>query len=235
MSIPANFFKAATTQTPPAQPNNSSLEGAAGTAPPPAGGTAPAQPAAPLAVFDKLWETDTTKPAATPTGVLPAVTVEQLSTTLAKSNFLANIPQELKAKAASGDAAAFDEVINAGLRNVMTQSVLASHGLVNAGAKAQSEQLMGQLPSLVRSNTVSDSLNTNPLYKNPAIKPVMDTVRSQLEAKFPQASSSEIAGMLDSYFVEMSKAFGGADKAREQETSKPAGDTDWFAMLGLPQ
>lgn len=236
MPMPANFFKAATTGTPPANPGNSSLEGAAATAAPAT--TTPATPPAPLAGFEALWQTDATKQVAQPTGVLPAVTAEQLSATLANSNFLANIPQDLLTKASGGDSAAFADVINQGLRGVMLQSVLASHGLVNAGAKAQGEQLMGKLPSMVRSSTVTDSLTSNPLYNNPAIKPVMDSVRTQLETKYPQAGSSEIASMLDSYFADLGKAFtGGGDATGAGNSSgKPAaGETNWFELLNLPK
>ena len=48
---------------------------------------------APLASFEKLWETDATKQGAKPTGVLPEITAEQLTATLANSNFLHSVSQ----------------------------------------------------------------------------------------------------------------------------------------------
>lgn len=238
MNMSANFFKQATVQTPPVNPGNSSLEGAAAAANAATAAAAASTPPAPLAGFEALWQSDPNKQAVQPTGVLPAVTAEQLSATLANSNFLANIPQDLMTKAAGGDSAAFADVINQGLRGVMLQAVLASHGLVNAGAKAQGEQLMGKLPSMVRSSTVTDSLTSNPLYNNPAIKPVMDSVRNQLETKYPQAGSSEIASMLDSYFADFGKAFTGGGAATDAGNTggkSAAGETNWFDLLNLPK
>lgn len=240
MNMSANFFKAAGASQ--AQ-GGSALENANAATQPDVAATpvqGAAQPTAaatsPLASFDKLWENAPTGDAKKPTGVLPAITAEQLSTTLANSNFLANIAPELITKAAGGDAAAFSDVINQGLRTVMTQSVLASHGLVEAGARSHGEQLKATLPTMVRSSSVSDSLQSNPLYTNPAVRPVIDNVRTQLETKFPQASAREIASMTDAYFADLSKAFTGQNATAANGGKTPTqGDeeTNWFEVLGL--
>lgn len=208
---------------------------------PPANGAVPAAgvPAlqdSPLAGFSDLWKNDATETnAAAVTGVLPTVTAEQLQHTLSKSNFLANVNPDLLQKAASGDQAAFADVINTGLRTVMIQSVLASHGLVEAGARTHGERLRTELPTMVRSSSVGDSLQSNPLYNNPAIKPVIDNVRKQLETKFPDASSREIAGMVDNYFNSLSSAFkedatGGKNAPK---TPASADDINWFEAAGI--
>lgn len=237
MAIPENFFKPVTAAQPattPAVPaaqvqGGSMLENAAGAA---AASTEAAN--TPLAGFSKLWDAPTTDQGTKPTGVLPTLTAEQLSTTLANSNFLQSVNPDLLAKAAGGDAAAFSDVINQGLRNVMTQSVLASHGLVEAGARSHGASLQDRLPSMVRSSNVSDSLQSNPLYNNPAVRPVIDNVRQQLEAKHPTASAKEIATLTDSYFSDLVSAMGGSKTAATPHMSIAAeGETDWYKELGL--
>ena len=189
----------------------------------------------PLASFDKMWDIDSSKQASAPTGVLPAVTAEQLTATLANSNFLTNVDPAILTRAAGGDAQAFQDVINQGLRQVMTQSVLASHGLVEAGARNHGEQLRISLPTMVRSSNVVDSLQSNPLYSNPAAKPMVDGIRSQLELKNPTASSQEIARLTNEYLNDFARLVSTNDPATKQQASSKAatGDTDWYKMLGL--
>jgi hypothetical protein len=188
---------------------------------------------APLDAFKGLWDTTNTSQTPTPTGVLPVLTAEQLSTTLANSNFLQGVNPELMAKATAGDAQAFQDVMNQGLRSVMTQAVLASHGLVEAGARGSNERLKTTLPSMVRSNNVADQLRVNPLFNDPAAKPMIDMVKSQLESKHPQASASEIASMTQEFVSAFARA-GNPDQPKEPAKGKTAsGDTDWYAVLGL--
>lgn len=191
-------------------------------------------PPAPLESFKGLWETDPNKAAGDkPKGILPEITVEQLSETLAKSNFLSSVDPELMAKAAGGDSAAFGEVINTGLRNVLAQSVLASRGLVETGTRNHGEQLRTSLPSMVRSSTVQDSLSGNPLFSNPQAKPMVDMVRSQLEAKHPQASSKEIADMTQAFVSDFAKLATPQQSQQIEKGKTATGDTDWFQVLGL--
>lgn len=197
-------------------------------------GAGNSNPPAPLESYKSLWETDNAKQATKPKGVLPDITAEQLSQTLANSNFLSTVSQELLQKAATGDTQAFTEVINQGLRTVMTQSVLASRGLVEAGTRNHGEQLREMLPSMVRSNNVAN-YNNNPLYNNPAVKPMFESVKQQFEQKHPTASAKEIAEMTDAYFKDFVAAIGGT----QQSSNSPAkgteqtGETDWFAVLGI--
>ena len=250
MSI-ADFFKQGNKNA-PTQPtgmnagNNpgagASLEAAKGNIDNAAGnmqgaGVADNTPPAPMDGFKSLWENTNDEQVAKPAGFLPEITAEQLNKALANSNFLSTVSPELLAKASSGDSVAFSDVINQGLRSVMAQSVLASRGLVEAGTKSHGEQLRTSLPTMVRSSNVSDSLQKNPLYNNPAVKPVIDNVRAQLETKHPTASAKEIADLTDAYFADLSKAMsGGSGNAGgdgQGGVKQQQGETDWYAMLGL--
>jgi hypothetical protein len=233
----ANFFSA--TQQPSAQSTNT-LQNAATNVAAAAANSAGVTvrqtddtPPAPLEAFKGMWDIDATKAGVKPTGVLPVVTAEQLTTTLANSNFLSNVNPELMAKAAGGDAAAFQDVMNQGLRTVMAQSVLASHGLVEAGARGANEQLRTTIPTMVRSSNVQDSLQANPLFSNPQAKPMVDMVRSQLESKHPQASAREIADMTQAFVTDFAKLATPETAAQAGKGKTAAGDTDWYAMLGL--
>lgn len=190
------------------------------------------KPPAPMDSFKSLWE-NTTKSSEGPKGVLPQITAEQLSTTLANSNFLSGIDPEVLKRASSGDSAAFSDVINQGLRTVMTQSVLASHGLVEAGARGQSAQWKDTLPSMVRSSNVQDALSSNSVFSNPAAKPMVELVRAQLESKHPQASAKEIAELTQQFIGDFAK-LATPPETKQQDGGRSGGnDTDWYAALGL--
>lgn len=198
-------------------------------------GTAPS----PLDGFKGLWDNPVGGAASSNKGFLPEITAEQLNNTLATSNFVSSIPPELMAKAQSGDSAAFSEVLNSMARSVLTQSVLASRGLALAATNAHGEQLRTRLPTMVRSSNVSDSMATNPLYQNPAAKPMIDNLRNQIELKNPHASAKEIASLTDAYIKDFVKMAGGTlpetseSKAKPKATTSTNADTNWFARLGL--
>ena len=191
------------------------------------------QVAAPLDGFKGMWDSAATKPNDKPNGVLPAITAEQLNQTLANSNFLSGVDPMLLQKASSGDQQAFSDVINQGLRAVMTQSVLATHGLVEAGARGHGEQLRTTLPSMVRSHNVQDSLASNPLFSNPQAKPMVEMVRAQLEAKHPQASAREIADLTQQFIGDFAKLATPSEQQQVQKGKTASGDVDWYQTLGL--
>jgi hypothetical protein len=193
---------------------------------------------APLAEFSKMWDTANTgngdAAAAAPKGYLPELTAEAVGQQLAKSNFTGTIPQEQLQKALGGDIQAFNDVLNSVARTVMSHSVLASRNMTELGINTHNTRISENLPSMVRSNNVTDKLLTTELYRNPAARPVIDSIRTAMERQHPQAPAEEIATHVDNYLKQFSAALGGNNsEQRGGNKSQASGEIDWFAAAGL--
>jgi len=194
--------------------------------------TAPAAtPDTPLADFKGLWDTPTKSPdTATPpaTGLNP-VDVQKAMANIDFANSLA--PDTMTQISAGGDEAqtAFTNAMNNVAQQVMVQSTLVNNKLTT---KAIDDALAKQalaIPDMVRAQAAASHMNdTDPLYSNPAVKPVMEAARSQLLSQFPNATPAQITDMAQNYIKEMGKAF-----APQETVNDNSGEnsTDWDSFM----
>ena len=185
----------------------------------------------PLAEFKDLWQTkptDSNQPSNTPTP-LDAATVQKA---VAKTDFSqALTPDTLAAIAAGGEgtAKAFAEALNQVAQQSVTQSIMVANKL---NEKAIADALAGQetkLQAQVRSQAAADHLKTsNPVFDNPAVKPIIEATHSQLLQKFPNATAQELTDMTNNFIVAMGKSF--APKDTVNDNSGPD-ETDWNKFL----
>lgn len=220
--------------TPPVDPTQQSqVTGANGVVP-----AVPAQPTesqtpkdnSPLAEFSNLWETNPNQdPQATPTQELTPEAVQQA---VSKADFTSVITQDnLAAIAAGGEEAqqAFASSLNAVAKQVLTQSTLVNNKLTEKAVQTAISAAEARIPELLRGQAASDHLKTaNPLFSNPAVKPVIEATQTQLLQKFPNATAAELTKMTNDYILAMGEAF--APKQAVNDASG-AGTTDWEAFL----
>ena len=194
----------------------------------PANPTAPQIPASPLDQFSTLWENDPTKQAEGE--VAKPLTAEQIQTAMGKADFTESMdPNLLAAITAGGEDAtqALPQILNAMARQVMTQSTLVNNKLTERAVAAAVEQQQAALPALLRQQQATDHLKTsNPLFDNPAIKPVMEAARDQLLLKHPNATTAEITTMTHNFVTAMGESF-----APAPVVTKSADDVDWNKYL----
>lgn len=134
----------------------------------------------------------------------------------------ANNPQfrELSQKALQGDADAFTTILNGVARAVFSQSIEMSAAMANRVGKVSLERAGDVLPSKVRSLLSGERLSeNNSIVNHPAAKPMVDSVRAQMEAKYPAASPREISEKVNSYLTEFVKAF--ASPPSDDPTKRP--------------
>jgi len=228
-------------QPAPAQPGNLPAEGAVTTSTPAAApnGVLPnpevtsqePKDNSPLAAFKDLWEDVPTDPNAPPsdTGPVP-LKQEDVAAAVNKIDFSKSITPEIMTaitEGGEGAMAALVGVINSVGRDSLTQATLVSNQLAQKAIDRALEQQSAQLPNLVRDATVSAHLkDTNPIFDNPAIKPVIEATRQQLLLKNPTATPAEITKMTNSYILAMGDAF-----APKIEPVKVAGEQDWSTYL----
>lgn len=185
----------------------------------------------PLAAFEKLWEpsTNTTNPATTeqPQNVLSPELVQQV---VSKVDFSKSIsPEHLQAIASGGEQAqqAFTAAMSAVAQQVLSQSMLVNNKLTERAVKAAIEAQQKQLPDLLRKQSIEHhAKDSNPLFSNPAVKPVIEATQYQLGQKFPNATPAEITKMTEDYIKAMSAAF-----APKPTSAKNPNETDWELFL----
>lgn len=214
-------------QSQPAAPNT-----------PPAAGSASlttTNPDSPLAAYEKMWEakqagTDGTQPPANPAAL--NLTPEAISKIVGQTNFAQSLdPQVLAAISAGGEGAeqALTTALNSVAQQVFTQATLVNSKLAEKQIQAALAAEIAKLPSAMRNQSVSDHMaNTNPLFNNPAIKPVADAAREQLLQLHPHASQAEITSMVEKYIVAMGQQFAPPVDPQQQQAAK---EYDWSTYL----
>lgn len=199
--------------------------------------TAPVTPAPteaenndPLAGFKNLWDNEPKTGNEGETEPAP-LTAEQLQKAMANANFSSGItPEMMQAISAGGDEAtqAFQNAMNNVAKQVMVQATLVNNKLTEKAVADAIAKQQALIPDLVRKQATTAHVNdTNPLFSNPAIKPVVEATQSQLLAKFPNATPAEITKMTQDYISAMGKAF----MPQQTVNDNGAGETDWDKFL----
>jgi hypothetical protein len=198
----------------PVDPNNPAVP-----AVPP---TTEAVPDSPLAEFSKLWEPVPVDPnAPKPEEPAAPLNAEQLQKAVGKIDFSSSItPETLEAISGGGEgaAAAFVTAMNTMAQQTIVQSTLINNKVTEQAVAAATKSAEANIPTLLREQASSDHLKTaNPLFTDPAVKPVIEATRNQLLTKFPNATNVEITQMTEDYILAMGNAFAPAPAADPNE------------------
>jgi len=198
---------------------------------PPEGGTQAGEtnvPDSPLAPFEKLWEPVPNDPNAPEVTANQELKAEDVQKVMQNANFTPQISAEQQAAiTAGGEGAqeAFNAAMNSVAQQVMVQATLVGNKLAEKQVEAAIEQKLSDIPQLLRDQGSAEHLKTaNPLFDNPAVKPVVEATRQQLLQKFPNATHQEITTMTQDFILAMGESF-----APKPET--PAGEQDWTKFL----
>lgn len=187
-------------------------------------------PTSPLDTFKTLWENVPIAEGAEPSAP-QQLTPEMIQKAMGSTSFATAItPENMEAISLGGEAAqqAFAASMEAVARQVMTQSVLVGNKLAETKVDAARESFAKELPSLLRHQSSSDHLKTtNPLFTNPAVKPVVEAAQAQLLQKFPDASPAEITEMTEKYILTMGEAFAPPAPLTVEQQNQ----TDWEKFL----
>lgn len=192
--------------------------------------------ASPVDSFADLWQTAPNQQGNQQNAPIFQVDQAKLASAVGGMNFASQIPQETFAKVANGGeeaVKAMAEIINKVGQMAVSQALVGSASIAEGGIKRYGESITGQLPDLVKRHAVQDSFKQeNPALSNPAFAPVATAIQAQIQAKFPNASATEIRKMTSEYFDGLASAAGYAKPAQDPQGSKPqAKEQDWSAFL----
>lgn len=161
---------------------------------------------------------------------------KKLQEIVAKSNFTNNISQDTLAAINQGgpDAVqAFNESLNLVAQNVITQALLASDKMSEQRVKIALEQQAKQIPDLIRSQTINNSVSeSNPNFNHPAVAPLTSMLTKQLAIQFPESSTQEVTKMANDFIVNLAQVFNpNQTQTQQQQNQIPGDNEDWDKFL----
>lgn len=168
-------------------------------------------PKTPLAEYATLWETPAKTTLDAPDAAPPELTHDILNKAMQTVDFSSSITPEMSQaimQGGEGAAAAFAQAMGAVAKRVMVESTLVSNRLTKQAVEHAVKSTSAALPSTLRAQSSTNHLyESNPLFSNPAIKPVVEATQQQLLQKFPNATNAEIASMTNDYMKAMGEVF----------------------------
>lgn len=203
----------------------------------------------PLLKFESLWQPNVDKdgkpvqsndPNNQP--YLPQLDSKKFDGMVNGMDFTRGIDAESwKAVGEGGEKAieAVAKIMNHVGRQAFRNSFQASNKLAEAGFGNARERFVGDIPNHVRDIVVDNELSAdNPIMKNPAFAPLVNTVKQQYLAKFPKATPAELNTAVRGYFAYMAKEMNvtpnkdNTQTTNAQKLRRGEPDADFAAWLG---
>lgn len=212
-------------------PSPASADGAQSSVPvPPEAGAAPN----PLDAWAKMFEAPEAaiSPAAPAAPDLWAPNSEHLARAAGNINLSSILPPELVGKALGGDQGAFVEIINKSTQMAFMMAYQASMQGVKPAVEARFADFSKEMPSTFKKLSVDATLQGDPLLSNPAMKPVVDGLRSQILAKHPDASPQQLQQAISEYLKALGISITPPAPGQERNASHgPSKTVDWDNFL----
>ena len=139
---------------------------------------------------------------------------------------------DMAAITAGGEDAvkAFASAMNKMSQSVYAQSAYASTKLIERAIADAKSGFMKDLPTHIKRQNMSDSLLTeNPAFRNPAVKPIISVLQSQIATKYPDATSTEVNQMVNNYLKDLGSAF--TTPQQETPATNAPEEFDWSQYL----
>lgn len=93
-------------------------------------------------------------------------------------------------------------MINKANRRSFQSAFAAANKMAEQGFSGARDRFMGEVPDHVRDMMLDSELSSSAEYmKNPALSPIVNTVKKQYLQKFPKATPSEINNAINQYFA----------------------------------
>lgn len=195
------------------------------------GAATPDAPAG-LDAFKDMWNlTDAEKPKA-PEAAFAGVTPEAIAQVAGKTDFSKVVTAEMMTKISAGGeeaAAAMLQALNAVAQQTFAQSSEAAIKVATVAAQKERENMMAELPNMIRQQTVSNNLRTkNPIFEHPAAAPMLQSLQQQLQLKNPTATPEQIQAKAEEFLVSFATA-ANPQKPQQQSTANKGTDfSDWI-------
>lgn len=192
--------------------------------------TLPPKEQAPLAEYADLFNNAPVEGANAPVTLddpYLAIDRDKVQEFVATKSFLNTSPENmaLVAKALQGDTQAFVEVLEQVGRSIYMDSALNSTHVAEKIARVGVNRLRDAIPQQIRSLSSAEKMSEiNPLFNNPALKPLAEGMKLAFEAKNPTATPAQIAEMTNKFFADQAKLFNPAPAPTTDATGSTGTD-----------
>lgn len=214
-------------------PANPSLQGPAAT--PDLNAASVQETKDPMEAFKDLWApapvVEGQEPEFNPSAIFnldPASMAKSIGTI----NFAEAVTQEqLQAITAGGEEGmkAFMAAMNSVSSKTMTLATTASAKMIERAMTSATGAMDKKINNTVRSNQAATQLKElNPALSNPAVAPMINAMKTQLEQKYPMAGPAEIAKMANEYVSSMITTL----SPKQAESGAEDNTPDWNAYMG---
>lgn len=205
----------------------------------------PKKDESPLAEFADLWKNEQLKEGEKPptdwndpNSVVPEVKLDskKIYEAAQRIDFAKLMNPEKVAAALKGDAQAFGEVINTVMHHAYANAAISSSRISEALMKQMAPKLFEALPTHVRKHMLNDTVETdNPLFKDPAAAPLLESLKAQMQVKYPKATAKELSAMAKKYLENFVSTARGEKPGQPvvQQTNRNAvqKEDDWSEFL----
>lgn len=190
----------------------------------------------PLDPFKDLWDTKGVEKPNTDPVVVPLDT-DKLQEVMGKVDLASVVTPEVMAVIAAGGEDATKAMMGA-MNNIaqqsMMQSTVVANKLVENAVEKTIKAMEAKIPGLVKAQSVDNSLaETNPLFSDPAVAPIIESTKVQLLTKYPNATTAEITDMAQKFVVAMSNHLNPTPE--KPNPALPSGDQDFSTFLESEQ
>ena len=162
------------------------------------------------------------------------VTPEKIFEAARQIDFTKNVPAELMEKVLAGDQPSLLMLINGVGQSAYAQSSVTAKTASETAARKLQDNFEARLPELIRTHSQRNSVSEdNPLATNPATKPMFDMLLGQMQAKYPNATTTELKNHTTNYMKQFIVSAGGKLPEVEVETTSAKiptiikGDDSW--------
>jgi len=138
---------------------------------------------------------------------------EKIQETVSNFDFTQSLdPAALDAISAGGEEAqkAFAASLNTVAKDVFSKAMLANGMLVKQALEKAQDKIDTRTSRNYQRLKASEELtSSNPLFKDPAVAPMIGAIQAQLHRKYPDASSSEIKQQAERYLLQFADVIRG--------------------------
>lgn len=147
-----------------------------------------------------------------------------------KMDFMGSADPAAVQKLMSGDMSAFPDVINSALRQVFSNNLQMTQGMVEHGVKTGNERISSSFDSRVRDFQLRNQNSQNPALQHPVGKSLMKTLTSQIAKSNPTMSPEEVSQQGEKFFMEFAKMVLQPEQQAAQQQAESSGP-NWEAFL----
>lgn len=182
--------------------------------------------------FADIWNVPDANKPKTPDSPFAGVTPEAIQQIAGKTDFSKVVtPEMMTAISAGGEqaAAAMIQAMNAVAQQTYAQSAQAAIKLSETAITSQREQLLAELPTLIKQQSVTENLRTaNPIFSNPAAAPMLNMLQKTLQEKNPTASAADIQKQAQDYLLSFAEVIKPNQPQQQSQTNKGTDFSDWL-------